>query len=385
MNSIAETVKENILIVDDSPENLRLLSRMLTRQGYEVRSAIHGSLALTAIQRMPPDLVLLDISMPDLDGYEVCAVLKANAATREIPVIFISAYGEALNKVKAFKAGGVDYITKPFQLEEVLVRIENQLHIRRLQVDLQQAKADALRALEQERDLNRLRSEFMSILSHDFRTPLTSIQGFAGLLQEAQDALTPEQKQRYFDRIDAVIEHMLHLLDKVLLVSDADGKVIHCQPVPLDLEQFCCELLETFQLDQTYPVSIQFDCLDACLSANLDPTLLRQILINLLSNAAKYSPPDRLIRFTLQCRADQAIFQIQDQGIGIPAENQKYLFEAFYRGQNTGQIRGTGLGLAAVKKCVDAHKGHITLQSQEGVGTTVTLCLPLSLPPLPKR
>ena len=137
MTEIIGQDKEDILVIDDKPENLRLLSIMLDRQGYEVRKAINGKLGLRAAQTVPPDIILLDINMPEMDGYQVCQELKANEMTCKIPVIFISAVDEVLDKVKAFKVGGSDYITKPFQIEEVSVRIENQLSIRRLQIRLE--------------------------------------------------------------------------------------------------------------------------------------------------------------------------------------------------------------------------------------------------------
>src|ERR671932_1122140 len=134
----SKTPKGNILIVDDTPENLRLLSNALTEQGYKVRSVINGAMALMGAKAAPPDLILLDINMPQMNGYEVCEALKADEQTREIPVIFISALDEVLDKVKAFAVGGVDYITKPFHFEEVLARVENQLTIRNLQKQLQE-------------------------------------------------------------------------------------------------------------------------------------------------------------------------------------------------------------------------------------------------------
>jgi len=139
MNNRATDAKGNLLIVDDKPANLRLLSAMLVEHGYKVRSAINGPLALTATKAAPPDMILLDINMPEMDGYEVCKHLKADQETRDIPIIFISALDETADKVKAFTAGGVDYITKPFQLEEVLARVETHLSLRRLQQRLEQA------------------------------------------------------------------------------------------------------------------------------------------------------------------------------------------------------------------------------------------------------
>ncbi|MCG8365063.1 MAG: hybrid sensor histidine kinase/response regulator [Pseudanabaenales cyanobacterium] len=377
-NSQIEVNKGNILIVDDAPDNLRLLSRMLVQQGYEVRSAISGAMALRAVHTIPTDLILLDINMPKMDGFEVCERLKLDIKTCEIPVIFLSAYSNAVDKVKAFKAGGLDYITKPFQVEEVLVRVENQLTLRRLQIELQQAKADALRALDREKELSRLKSEFVSMITHDFKTPLASIQGFAGLLQAADQNLTAAVKNRYFNKIDAAIEHMRQLLDNVLLISGAEVGKLQCHPKSLNLETFCRDWVETMQLSQDHQNSIEFTCTGEYPQANVDPMLLGQILSNLLSNAIKYSPEGEPIQFDLVCQDGAALLRIQDNGIGIPQENLSDIFKAFHRCHNVGQIRGTGLGLAVVKKCVEAHAGQIQLESKEGVGTTVTVTLPRS-------
>lgn len=370
-------VKGNILIVDDTPNNLRLLSSMLTKQGYEVRSAISGSVALMAVRTVPLNLILLDINMPKMNGYEVCQRLKADERTRDIPVIFLSALGEPLDKVQAFQLGGVDYITKPFQVEEVLARVENHLTIRRMQIELQQAKAEALKALAQEQELNRLRTEFVSMISHDFRTPLTSIQGFADLLRYGGESLPGETRDRYFGKIDSAVKHMLYLLDEVLMIGQLEAEKMSCQLVSTDLEKFCRDIYEALQLSDNHQHTIQFSCTGNDKSVKIDQVLLNRILTNLISNAIKYSPKHSSIYFDLRWDDQNVVFQIKDQGIGIPEENQQHLFKTFYRCSNVGQIKGTGLGLAVVKKCVEAHQGQIQLDSQEGVGTTVTVQLPL--------
>lgn len=370
-------VKGNILIVDDTPNNLRLLSSMLTKQGYEVRSAISGSVALMAIRTVPLDLILLDINMPKMNGYEVCQQLKADEQTRDIPVIFLSALGEPLDKVQAFQVGGVDYITKPFQVEEVLARVENHLMMRRMQVELQQAKVDALKALEQEQELNRLKSEFVSMISHDFRSPLTSIQGFAELLRYGGEALTSEMRDRYFDKVNSAVDHMLYLLDEVLLIGSLEAGKTECQPTVTEIEKFCRDICETLQLSDNNQHLIKFSCDGSYDTVSIDQVLLRRILTNLLSNAIKYSPEGSEINFRLSCNELSITFQIQDEGIGIPSDSQPNLFKTFYRCSNVGQIKGTGLGLAVVKRCIDTHQGEIHFESEEGKGTLVTVSLPL--------
>ncbi|MBD3883113.1 hybrid sensor histidine kinase/response regulator [Phormidium tenue FACHB-886] len=370
------SAKGNILIVDDTPSNLRLLSSMLHQHGYGVRSAISGLMALRAVERIHPDLVLLDINMPIMDGYEVCTQLKLNEKTKTIPIIFLSALGETSDKVKAFQVGGADYITKPFQVEEVLARVENQLVLRRAQLELERAKGEALRALEQEQELNRLRSEFVAMISHDFRTPLTSIRGFTELLRMSPHP--PDTQARYFNKIDTAIDHLLNLLDEVLRLGSVETSQLQRQPTAL--QQFCQEVVELLQTEVDRPCEIQFSYAAECTVVEVDQTLLRQILINLLTNAIKYSPAGELVelRVTSPRNYQDAVqFQICDRGIGIPLASQPYLFDAFYRGSNVGEIRGTGLGLAIVKRCVEVYQGQIQFDSQEGMGTTVTVTLPL--------
>ncbi len=147
MTDVLPPFKADILVVDDTPDNLRLLVRLLTEQGYKVRPVPSGKLALAAVQGRPPDLILLDINMPDMSGYEVCQHLKHNEQTRQIPVIFLSALNEVLDKVTAFSVGGIDYITKPFQVEEVLVRIQTHLEIGALQKHLHQKNETLLQTL----------------------------------------------------------------------------------------------------------------------------------------------------------------------------------------------------------------------------------------------
>jgi len=178
MSDRPEQIKGDILVVDDTPDNLRLLASMLTEQGYKVRKAINGQLALMAAQSAPPDLILLDINMPDMDGYEVCERLKRDVQTLDIPVIFISALDDVLDKVKAFDVGGVDYVTKPFQLQEVLARMDNQLTVRRLQrhlqeqnLQLKQLLRDRIRAQESLRQAEeKYRALFENVMEGIFQT-----------------------------------------------------------------------------------------------------------------------------------------------------------------------------------------------------------------------
>lgn len=240
-----------------------------------------------------------------------------------------------------------------------------------------QAEAEIWKALEKERELNQLKSNFVSMVSHEFRTPMTTIRTASELLQCYSQQLSDEKKTKYFGQIQSSIQHMLHLLDEVLILGRTEAGGLQFNPAPLDLATFCHELVEVSHLSANSEHTISLTCQGSCQAAVMDEILLRHIFTNLLSNAVKYSPQGGTIQFSLNCQDDLVTFQVQDAGIGIPEKDQQRLFETFHRASNVGRIQGTGLGLAIVKSCVELHRGKIQVQSRMGVGTTFTVLLPL--------
>lgn len=251
LNQIGDITKANnasVLIVDDTIYNIQLLSLMLNKQGYRVEKATSGTEALESANRLLPDIILLDIRMPDIDGYEVCKRLKANPVTTDIPIIFISSIEETSDKVEAFSVGGVDYISKPFQLIEVLARIETHLRLCSLQKKLQeqneQLQSSALvlsRSLEQERELSQMKSDFISVVSHEFRTPLTTIQSASELLEYYE--WTKEEQVEQLHQIQSEVKHMTDLMEDVLFLSRANANKAKLNITKFDLADFCKRLL----------------------------------------------------------------------------------------------------------------------------------------------
>ncbi|NER21159.1 MAG: PAS domain-containing protein [Symploca sp. SIO1C2] len=252
------------------------------------------------------------------------------------------------------------------------------------------------KALEQEKELSELKSRFVSMTSHEFRTPLATILSSTELLQHYHHKWTEQKKQVHFGRICSTVQHMTEMLDDVLFWSKIDAQKLRLQPSCLDIISFCCSLVEELQQSEGKKHKMVFQCSSqGCVHEEqkaedspdattllsqwlvcLDEKLLRHILINLLSNAIKYSPTTSTIRLEVAFEEENLIFQIQDHGIGIPPENLPLLFESFHRGDNVGNIPGTGLGLAIVKKSVDLHGGQITVNSKAGAGTTFTVTIP---------
>jgi signal transduction histidine kinase len=241
-----------------------------------------------------------------------------------------------------------------------------------------QAEAEIRKALEKERELSELRSGFVSLVSHEFRTPLTTIQSSAEILERYRERLSEEKKLNHLTRIQSAVIRMTQLLEDVLTIGKAEAGKLKFEPSPIDLVAFCCNLVENMQMSASPQHKVTFAMIGDCIDAQMDEKLLAHIVTNLLSNAIKYSPKGGTIQFDLMCNSDSAVFRIQDAGIGIPKEDLEQLFESFGRASNVGMIPGTGLGLAIVKKCVDLHRGKISVDSEVGIGTTFTVTLPLN-------
>jgi PAS domain S-box-containing protein len=245
-----------------------------------------------------------------------------------------------------------------------------------------QAEAEVLRALAQEKELNELKSRFITTASHEFRTPLTTILGSTELLEAASHKWTDEKKQKHYGQIKAAVQYMTQLLEDILTFSKAEVGKLPFNPTIVDAKALCLGLVEELQALAKTQQKIIFTDRGNCCTASLDEKLLRQILTNLLSNALKYSPENGIAELILDCDDNTAIFQIRDQGIGIPEADLQHLFDPFHRANNVGTIAGTGLGLAIVKRAVDAHHGEILVESHLGMGTLCTVRLPLHLPPI---
>jgi two-component system sensor histidine kinase/response regulator len=391
MNELEIFEEGIILIVDDNPTNLGVLFDCFNDFGFEVLVAQDGESAIEKVEYAHPDIILLDVLMPGIDGFETCRRLKAKAATQEIPVIFMTALTEMVDKVRGFQLGAVDYITKPVQHEEVLARVKTHITIRKLTKQLQEknihlqqeisnkerAEAEARNALLKEKELGELKSRFVSMASHEIRTPLATISFSAGFLQDYGNRCTEEKKQTHLQRIQHAVHRMTQMLDEVLLIGKAEAGKLELQRAPIELPSLCRELVAEMQLSASPNHTLSFASRGQCSPAHLDEKLLRHILTNLLSNAIKYSPKGGTIFCELSLENGEAIFRVKDQGIGIPQEDIPRLFETFHRANNVGTIPGTGLGLAIIKKYVDMHSGEIIVDSQVGIGTTFTVKIPL--------
>jgi len=423
--------RADILIVDDKPDNLRLLSTMLGDRGYDVRKAINGKMALASACAEAPDLILLDIRMPEMDGFEVCEALKANETTRDVPVIFLSALDDALDKVKAFSVGGSDYITKPFQCEEVLIRVHNQLRLgqftQSLEREVKQRTAELSRALKelQQAQVQLVQSEKMSTLgqlvagiAHEINNPLGFISGNLDYAKEYTGNLLEHLTlyQESFPDPGEKIEENAEEIELEYLSEDLP-KLIESMSLGIDRIRQISVSLRTFsRADNAAKVSVDIhEGIDSAvmilthrLKANNPrpaieivkdygdvppvecyPGPLNQVFMNILANSIdaieeqcrdrtpedmKRWPPRVEIR-TAIADNDNVIVRFKDNGPGIPDGIRDRIFDYLFTTKEAG--KGTGLGLAiSYQIVVEKHGGKLTCASEPGRGTEFIVELP---------
>jgi len=354
MTTAAPQPAPSILIVDDTPANALLLERMLAQRGYNARSAPGGRLALQAARAEPPDLILLDIAMPDMNGYEVCAQLKSAPALKEIPVIFISALNETIDKVRAFSAGGVDYVTKPFQFDEVFARVQTHLQLRRLE---------------------RLRDDLTQMVVHDLRNPLTVICRFLDILESHEARQLSAGTQNLVTVARRSAEDLLNMIGSILDVSKIGAGAMKLQREPCDLNALIRTVLAT---TQPLPGSrtVTFDAPEEALTIIADTDLIRRVFQNLLSNALRYTPAGGDIRIVVTPAPGEVRIAVTDAGPGIAPEFHRRIFDKFGQVEDRRNRLGTGLGLTFCKLAVEAHSGRIGVESEVGKGSTFWLVLP---------
>lgn len=368
----------DILVVDDALANLQLLFGMLKERGYRVRPVPSGRLALQAAKAQPPDLVLLDVNMPEMSGYETCRLMKQDAALRAIPVIFISALSEPFDKLQAFSAGGVDYITKPFHLDEVRVRVETHLALRQLQTRLEAQNRELTETNDRLRTLEEARQVLSAAIVHDLKSPLAALIGNAQYLLQMDDLLE-EPREVLGDMLassNGVHRIVMNLLD-VARMEEAE-LVPRRAAVRLDtiLERArVTAQLYTRMTGHTVVIGADMGSL-----VNIDRDLVLRVIENLLDNSLKYAPRGTAIR--ILARADEGgglSLRIEDKGPGVPAEERERIFDRYVRLERDMQSHtrtSRGLGLAFCRMAVEAHGGKIWVEDNSPEGAAFCAVIP---------
>lgn len=363
------TPRPSVLIVDDLPNNVRLLSIMLTEKGYQVRKAINGQMALNTVRSLIPDLILLDINMPDLNGYQVCEQLKADEKTREIPVIFISALDDVLDKVKAFQVGGVDYISKPFQGEEVMARIENQLTISRQKKQLQNE-------IKERQKTEETLEIYLHAVSHDLRNPVIGMSMILNNLIKNSQGETKEVSRKILQQMANSCDRQLTLIDSLVETRQNDLWGVSLELKPLSLYEIGQQISQEWELRLKENQATLINNFSPNLPlVNADAHHLWRVFENLLANALKHNPQGIIITLSATAEVNYLRCTIADNGVGISETQRKQLFDRYQRGNNNNQI-SLGLGLYLCRQIIHAHGGEIGIMNNDEKGSQFWFTLP---------
>jgi signal transduction histidine kinase len=391
---VAETEPQTglILIVDDEPGNVEALGEILQHSGFLTAGAADGPEALQQVAQAQPDLVLLDVRMPGLDGFEVCRRLKGDRATAFLPVVIITGLNSAKDRIRGVEAGADDFLTKPINPLEMVTRVRSLVRVKRLHDEVEAHRRELERrveertsqlrqALEELRELDRLKSEFVGRVSHELRTPLQHVKGFLALL--AEGALD-SQAEDFFHGLNSAMQSA-HQLDRLVQdVVDLDRS--HYGPLDLRPTSVATSLREAVgmveQAHASRRVNIVADLPEPLPAVLADATALTRCLRHLLDNAVKFGPEGSVVRVRAEVIpwASRLRLSVHDDGPGIPAAELARVLRGFHQidGSSTRRHRGAGVGLALVKMLLEAQGSKLVIEPAQGQGGTVGFELPLA-------
>ncbi len=362
---MSATRKTSILIVDDGPTNLHVLGKILQLEKRKIFLASNGMEGLELAQAELPDLILLDIMMPEMDGFEVCRRLKQNPITKDIPIIFISAIHELSEKVKGFRIGGVDYITKPIQREEVIARVDVHLALKRSQEELINANA--------------AKDKLLAIIGHDLRGPLGSLMQALDMLIKFDDQLDKQKRLDMIEELHKGAKRTFNLLENTLFWARSQRGEIICHSANLNVKTIVDDNIRLLSdLAQEKAIWLYSDVQEA-LTVYADKNILTIVLRNLISNALKFTPDSGEVKVTAIAKNKFVEIAVVDNGVGISPENQENLFnlENHFTTFGTRNEKGSGLGLLLCKEFVEKNGGEIRMESVKKGGSAFKFTVPL--------
>lgn len=366
----------SVLVVDDNQMNIDLLVNMLVRYDYEVHTAMRGNTAIEIAQREIPNIILLDITMPGMNGYETCRAIKKIEALAEIPIIFISALDDTNDIIEGFEAGAVDYITKPFKYREVIARLQTQLTLAE-----QKREIEMLRAREQQsyESMDKLRAQFIGSATHDLKNPLFVISGYADILEMTPLIQEDEQVLGFVNSIQRGVTKMSDLVHDILDLLQLETQVT-LEKMPVDFATFIKQIGNDMDFRASEKnISLTIFPPSENATIYVDAKRIGRVLENLVSNAIKYTPEDGHVEIVGKVGFSSVIIEVIDDGLGIPKDALPTLFQPFQRVTSEEHMaqEGTGLGLSIVKTLVEQHNGTIEVDTKLGEGSCFKVTLPM--------
>ncbi len=375
-----EITQENplILIVDDIPKNLQVLSSILNLEGYQIAFAANGKESLAVLETTTPDLILLDIMMPELDGFEVCKIIKADERLKDIPIIFITGKAEQEDIVKGLMLGAVDYITKPFNGAELISRVKTHVELKKSRDKILKYTEELEQNREELKLLNASKDKFFSIISHDLRSPFTGFLGLSQLLIDEQNNLKKPDLEQIAMSMNKAAKKLFNFLENLLDWSRSQMGGMQFDPIKIDIKD---AVNRCFMVLKETANEKQIQLIELIETGNIvisDNNALNTILRNLISNAIKFTNKNGKIFIGIGSSSDDEItIYVKDTGVGINPDNQEKIFrlDSKVSTHGTNNEQGSGLGLLLVKEFVEKSNGRLWIESELEVGTTVFFTL----------
>jgi two-component system, sensor histidine kinase and response regulator len=374
MDNMNNINNDLVLIVDDNPNNIQVVATIMAERSYELGIAMNANEAYKFLEENTPELILLDIDMPEIDGYEVCSTLKRNPKYKDIPIIFLTVKEEKEDVVKAFDLGAVDYVTKPFNRKELISRVRTHISLKKAKDELEKKNVELEKAMK-------MKDDFLLLMTHEFKTPINVIHAALQTIESIYGHELHENIKKYLKSIKLNSFRQLRLVNNLLDITRINTEHFKIQKRNEDIVFISQSIINSVDIyAKQKGVELNFASDLQCLEMAIDDEKYERILLNLLSNAIKFTPKDKSIYVNISCKNRKAVITVRDEGIGIPKEKQDLIFERFGQVDSTlsRQAEGTGVGLSLVKSLVSAMGGKITVHSEEGEGSTFTITLPIT-------
>jgi signal transduction histidine kinase len=369
-----------ILVVDDDPRNVRLVESMLKPSGYVILQAYDGREALHRVETERPDLILLDVMMPELSGFELCTLLRGRHETRLLPILMVTALNALEDKVRGLELGADDFLTKPINRTELLAKVRSILRVKRLQDQVEKHRRELEAANRELLLTQRFQESMTQMVVHDLKNPLAGIMGNIQLVQMQHERMAAPRREELLQRSLDSARQMARMIQNILEVAKLEEQKMPLKREALDVRAIVAEqTAEIASLSARDGIRLETDVAPGLPPVDADRELLGRILGNLLSNAFKHTPAGGRITVSAGEEGDRIVLSVRDTGEGIPEDLLPYIFEKFVAGESENRRRQTydsGLGLTFCRLAVECHGGDIAVASRLGEGTVVTVHLP---------
>lgn len=366
-----------ILIVDDAPENIISLKKVLEKNNFEVDTATSGEEALKKVLKNSYVLIILDVQMPEMDGFEVAEAISGFSKAKETAIIFLSAASTDVKLItKGYSSGALDYITKPVDMNILLLKVKTFYRIYEQSRALNQMQTKLLEEIEFRKEAERKKDEFISIASHELKTPMTSVKGYIQLLERSLDKGDIDTVRDRLHKVQNHIEKLNILIADLLDISKIESGKLKFNKKEFSFDELVGHILEVLQ--QTHPEVKLLHQGQVGAVAFGDEMRLEQVIINFITNAIKYAPDSTEVHITTELRNDEVYFSVRDFGIGMDRKHQSKIFDKFYRVEETSErFQGLGIGLYICREIIERHQGTIGVHSTPGEGSEFYFSIPL--------